>query len=285
MDRRLGQRAGDPVSAGLTVATGSARKGLLVATLSTLIVAAFVAFTIGSSPAWPEVQKAFFDGRYFSTSLPAVAEAFTINVRLFIIAELLILPIGLLIALARSITAPALAPLSIFATIYVDFFRGVPSILIIYVLGFGVPALQIDGIPKEPFFWALVTLVLIYSAYVSEVYRAGIESIHPSQERAARALGLTRLQALRYVVVPQAMRRVIPPLLNDFIGLQKDTALVSILGVVETFKQAQILKAASFNFTPLMTTALIFLIITIPMTRLVDRLAAKDRNAQLGGTR
>jgi polar amino acid transport system permease protein len=127
--------------------------------------------------------------------------------------------------------------------------------------------------------------VLIYSAYVSEVYRSGIESIHPSQERAARALGLTRIQALRYVVIPQAFRRVIPPLLNDFIGLQKDTALVSILGVVETFKQAQILKAASFNFTPLMTTALIFLIITIPMTRLVDRLAAKDRNAQLGGTR
>jgi len=183
------------------------------------------------------------------------------------------------------LTTPALAPLRIFATIYVDFFRGVPSILIIYVLGFGVPALRIEGIPKEPFFWALVTLVLIYSAYVSEVYRAGIESIHPSQERAARALGLTRIQALRYVVVPQALRRVIPPLLNDFIGLQKDTALVSILGVVETFKQAQILKAASFNFTPLMTTALIFLIITIPMTRLVDRLAARDRNAQLGGTR
>ena len=267
------------------MATGPARKGLLVATFSTLVVAALVAYTVGSSPAWPEVQKAFFDGRYFSTSLPAVAEAFTINIRLFIIAELLILPIGLLIALARSITAPALAPLRIFATIYVDFFRGVPSILIIYVLGFGVPALQIEGIPKEPFFWALVTLVLIYSAYVSEVYRAGIESIHPSQERAARALGLTRFQARRYVVIPQAFRRVIPPLLNDFIGLQKDTALVSILGVVETFKQAQILKAASFNFTPLMTTALIFLIITIPMTRLVDRLAAKDRNAQLGGTR
>ena len=168
------------------MATGSARKGLLVATLSTLVVAALVAYTIGSSPAWPEVQKAFFDGRYFSTSLPKVAGAFFINVQLFVLAELLILPIGLLIALARSITAPALAPLRIFATIYVDFFRGVPSILIIYVLGFGVPALQIDGIPKEPFFWALVTLVLIYSAYVSEVYRAGIESIHPSQERAAR---------------------------------------------------------------------------------------------------
>ena len=134
------------------MATGSARKGLLVATLSTLVVAVLVAYTIGSSPAWPEVQKAFFDGRYFSTSLPKVAGAFFINVQLFVLAELLILPIGLLIALARSITAPALAPLRIFATIFVDFFRGVPSILIIYVLGFGVPALQIDGIPKDPFF-------------------------------------------------------------------------------------------------------------------------------------
>jgi len=135
-------------------------------------------------------------------------------------------------------------------------------------------------VPKEPFFWALVTLTLIYSAYVSEVYRAGIESIHPSQERAARALGLSRVQALRYVVIPQAFRRVIPPLLNDFIGLQKDTALVSILGVVDTFRQAQILKSANFNFTPLAATALIFLVITLPMTRIVDRLAARDRAAQ-----
>ena len=181
-------------------AARSARKGALVAVISTLVVATLLAYAIGSSPSWPLVQKAFFDGTYFSTSLPEVVGAFAINIQLFVLAEILILPIGLLIALARSITAPAFAPLRLFATVYVDFFRGVPSILIIYVLGFGVPALQIDGIPKEPFFWALVTLVLIYSAYVSEVYRAGIESIHPSQERAARALGLTRLQALRYVV-------------------------------------------------------------------------------------
>ena len=266
-------------------AARSARKGTLVAVISTLVVATLLAISIGSSPSWPLVQKAFFDGTYFSTSLPNVIGAFAINIQLFVLAEILILPIGLLVALARSITSPALAPLRIFATIYTDFFRGVPSILLIYVLGFGVPALRLSGVPSEPFFWALVTLVLIYSAYVSEVYRAGIESIHPSQERAARALGLTRFQALRYVVLPQALRRVVPPLLNDFIGLQKDTALVSILGVVEAFKQAQILKSANFNFTPLMVTALIFLVITIPMTRLVDRLAAKDRAAQQGGTR
>jgi polar amino acid transport system permease protein len=243
-------------------AARSARKGTLVAVISTLVVATLLAISIGSSPSWPLVQKAFFDGTYFSTSLPDVIGAFAINIQLFVLAEILI-----------------------FAAIYTDFFRGVPSILLIYVLGFGVPALRLPGVPSEPFFWALVTLVLIYSAYVSEVYRAGIESIHPSQERAARALGLTRFQALRYVVLPQALRRVVPPLLNDFIGLQKDTALVSILGVVEAFKQAQILKSANFNFTPLMVTALIFLVITIPMTRLVDRLAAKDRATQQGGTR
>jgi polar amino acid transport system permease protein len=230
-------------------AARSARKGTLVAVISTLVVATLLAISIGSSPSWPLVQKAFFDGTYFSTSLPNVIGAFAINIQLFVLAEILILPIGLLIALARSITNPAFAPLRIFATIYTDFFRGVPSILLIYVLGFGVPALRLPGVPSEPFFWALVTLVLIYSAYVSEVYRAGIESIHPSQERAARA------------------------------------ALVSILGVVEAFKQAQILKSANFNFTPLMVTAVIFLVITIPMTRLVDRLAAKDRAAQQGGTR
>jgi polar amino acid transport system permease protein len=266
-------------------ATRSARTGTLVAVISTVAVATAAALLIGSSTAWPEVQRAFFSGRYFSDSLPQVTGAFLVNVELFLLAELLILPLGLLIALARSVTNPALAPLRYAAMIYTDFFRGVPSILVIYVLGFGVPTLNLPGMPRDPFFWALVTLVLIYSAYVSEVYRAGIESIHPSQERAARALGLSRLQALRYVVIPQALRRVIPPLLNDFIGLQKDTALVSILGVVDAFRKAQILKSSNFNFTPLMATAVIFLVITIPMTRLVDRLAARDRAAQLGQTR
>jgi polar amino acid transport system permease protein len=261
------------------------RKGTLVAAISTIIACIAIAAVVGSSAAWPEVQHAFFNGERFANALPSVWGAFAINVQLFVFAELLILPIGLLIALARSVQAPALAPLRLFAMVYVDFFRGVPSILVIYLLGFGVPALQIPGLPKDPFFWALVTLVLIYSAYVSEVYRAGLESIHPSQERAARALGLSRIQSLRYVVIPQAFRRVIPPLLNDFIGLQKDTALVSILGVVDAFRRAQILKAADFNFTPLMTTAVIFLVITFPMTRFVDWLAARDRAAQLGEQR
>jgi polar amino acid transport system permease protein len=174
-------------------------------------------------------------------------------------------------------------PLRALAVVYVDVFRAIPAILVIYILGFGVPALQLPGVPIEPLFWGTVSLILVYSAYVAEVYRAGIDSIHTSQAAAARSLGLSHLQSLRYVVVPQAVRRVIPPLLNDFIGLQKDTALVGLLGVVEAFRQSQIEVAASFNYTPYIATALIFLVLTIPMARLTDWLVARDRRRQLAG--
>ncbi len=163
---------------------------------------------------------------------------------------MLVLPFGLLLAVMRSLPGPVLFPLRALATIYVDVFRALPGILVIYVLGFGIPGLGIPGVPTEAFFWAVIALTLIYSAYVSEVYRAGIDSVHPSQEAAARSLGLSRFQALRHVVLPQAVRRVIPPLLNDFIGLQKDTVLVSFIGVVEIFRTAQIKQQANFNFTP-----------------------------------
>ncbi len=164
---------------------------------------------------------------------------------------------------------------------YTDVFRGIPTILLIFLLGFGAPALDLQGIPRSPFFWGIVTLVLVYSAYVAEVYRAGIESVHPSQEAAARSLGLNRFQALRYVVVPQAVRRVVPPLLNDFIGLQKDTALVALIGPIEAFRQSQIEVAGAFNFTPYVATAVIFLVLTIPMTRLTDWLVARNRRKEL----
>ena len=169
------------------------------------------------------------------------------------------------------------------ATIYIDIFRGVPSILVIYILGLGIPGLRLEGVTGDPFVWGVVALVLVWSAYVAEVYRAGIESVHPSQEAAARSLGLSRLQGLRYVVLPQAVRRVIPPLLNDFIGLQKDTALVSFIGVIEIFRRTQIEAGGSFNFTPYLVTAMIFLVLTIPMARFVDWLAARDRRRQLAG--
>jgi polar amino acid transport system permease protein len=169
------------------------------------------------------------------------------------------------------------------AITYLDIFRGLPSILVIYIVGLGVPGLQLPGVTNDPFILGLVTLVLVWSAYVAEVYRAGIESVHPSQEAAARSLGLSRFQGLRYVVLPQAVRRVVPPLLNDFIGLQKDTALVSFIGVLEAFRWAQINGSGSFNFTPYLACGVVFLVMTIPMTRFVDWLAARSRRRQLAG--
>jgi len=161
----------------------------------------------------------------------------------------------------------------------------VPSLLVIYLLGFGLAGLALPGVPSDPFFWAAVALTLVYSAYVSEVYRAGIESIHPSQAAAARSLGLTQFQALRFVVIPQAIRRVIPPLLNDFIGLQKDTVLVSYIGVVEAFRIANIEEASLFNFTPYLALSVIYLVITLPLTRLTDYLVARDRRRFLASAR
>ncbi len=249
----------------------------MIALVSTIVVVGGIAAIITSSPNWPQVRDAFFNATYFSYSLPKLVEAFGTNVAMFGIAEVLILVLGLVLAILRGLPGPVFFPVRLLATVYVDLFRAVPGLLVIGLLGFGIPALDLPGVPNDPFFWAIVALTLLYSAYVSEVYRAGIDSIHWSQEAAARSLGLTRLQSLRYVIVPQAVRRVIPPLLNDFIGLQKDTVLVSTLGVVEIFREASIIKAAKFNFTPFLAVALIFVVITIPLARLTDWLVARDR--------
>jgi polar amino acid transport system permease protein len=181
------------------------------------------------------------------------------------------------LAILRSLPGPVFFPIRAIAIVYTDLFRGIPTILVITLLGLGAPALGLSWVPKSTTFWGIVALVLVYTAYVSEVYRAGIESVHPSQEAAARSLGLSRLKTLRFVIVPQAVRRVLPPLLNDFIGLQKDTALVGILGAVEAFQQSQIDQAASFNFTSGVCAAILFLAVTVPLTRLTDWLIARDR--------
>ena len=203
--------------------------------------------------------------------------------RIFLIVEAVVLVTALLMAILRSLPGPVFFPVRALAVVYVDFFRGVPTILVILMLGQGIPALQLSWLPTDQIFWASVALVLVYTAYVSEVYRAGIESVHPSQEAAARSLGLTRGQALRHVVVPQAVRRVIPPLLNDFIGLQKDTALVSVLGIVEVLRQTQIDQAATFNGTYYLVAATLFVAITIPLARFTDWLVARDRRRQQRG--
>ena len=256
---------------------GDGRRAVLVGLVSTVVFFSGLTWVVVNAPGWPEVQRSFLNERIFRDALPGIVKGFWVNVQLFSIAEILILAWGLVLAVLRSLPGAVFFPIRALATVYVDVFRGLPGVLVIFVLGFGVPALGIEGVPREPFVWAVVALSLLYSAYVSEVYRAGIESVHPSQEAAARSLGLSRWQSLRFVILPQAVRRVIPPLLNDFIGLQKDTVLVSFVGVVEIFRFSQIKQAATFNFTPYVATALVFIVITIPLARLTDWLIARDR--------
>ena len=264
-------------------AAGGGARSVLVAAASTAVVFALVATLVVTSPGWPAVRRAFFDAENFRESLPEIGEAFLVNVRIFLIAEVFILVLALAIAVLRSLPGAVFFPVRALAVGYTDLFRGVPTILVIYILGFGAPALEISGIPRSPMFWGVVALVLVYSAYVAEVYRAGIESVHPSQEAAARSLGLSRAQSLRFVILPQAVRRVVPPLLNDFIGLQKDSALVALIGPVEAFRQSQLEVAASFNYTPYLATALLFVLLTIPLARFTDWLVARGRRRQLAG--
>jgi polar amino acid transport system permease protein len=259
-------------------------RGVLIAVVSTIAVVTAIVFAVTRSPNWPAVKEAFFNGEEFRSSFPDIAEKFVRNIEYFLVAEVFILAFALLLAVMRSLTGPVFFPIRAMSIVYTDLFRGIPTILVVYLLGFGVPTLSLAGVPSSATFWAVVALILSYSAYVAEVYRAGIESVHPSQAAAARSLGLSRLQTLRFVVIPQAVRRVIPPLLNDFVGLQKDTALVAFVVVVpEAFKEAQIIQNADFNFTPLLAAALLFLLVTIPMTRLVDWLVARQRRRRQGG--
>jgi polar amino acid transport system permease protein len=243
-----------------------------------VVVFGGLAALIVLSPGWDEFHSAFLNWDVFKASFPDIAHAFLLNVKIFCIAEPIILVLALVVAVVRGLPGPVFAPLRGLAIAYADVFRGVPTILVILMLGFGMPALGLSWIPTSETFWGIVALVLVYTAYVSEVYRAGLESVHPSQEAAARSLGLTRFQGLHYVIVPQAVRRVIPPLLNDFFGLQKDTALVSVIGAVEALQQASIEESASFNFTPYVAAAVLFVAITIPLTRFTDYLIGRERS-------
>jgi polar amino acid transport system permease protein len=225
-----------------------------------------------TSPGWPQVRDTFFSSTQFADSFPDILRGFWLDVKLFVIVEVAVLLVGLLIALVRTSRTPALFPLRLLGTAFVDLFRGIPTILLVYLVGFGIPALQLSGLPTDPVVLGGIALTLSYSAYVAEVYRAGIASVHHGQRDAALAIGLTEGQALRHIIVPQGVRRVGPPLLNDFIALQKDVALVSILGPQEAFRIAQIAQGEAFNYTPLIAAALLYLAITVPLARIVDRL-------------
>jgi polar amino acid transport system permease protein len=261
------------------------RRRLVVASLSTVVVLAVFVVAVGSTPGWPAVRQAFFDGSEFRTTFPDILRAFALNVRLFLVCEAAVLLLALGIALLRGLRSPVFTPLRLVAIVWVDVFRGIPTLLLVLLLGFGIPALQVHGLTSSELVWGGTALVISYSAYVAEVYRAGIESVHPSQSAAARSLGLSQTQTLRHVVLPQAIFRSLPPLLNDFISLQKDTALVSVLGPIEALRQAQIDESSDFNFTALVVAAVIFLALTIPLTRVTDWLLARERRRQFAAAR
>ncbi|MEU9888574.1 amino acid ABC transporter permease [Sphaerisporangium sp. NPDC051017] len=248
-----------------------------VATVSTIVFVVLLVWLVTASPGWPRVKETFFDLGQFGDAFPDVLAGFLLNIKIFLIAEPLILVVGLLVALVRTLHTPVFFPLRALAVLYTDVFRGVPTILVIYLVGFGLPALELQGMPSDLATLGVIALTLSYGAYVAEVFRAGIDSVHPSQRAAARSLGLTQGQTVRFVVLPQAVRRVVPPLLNDFVSLQKDTALVATIGPLEALRQAQIHAADTFNYTPYLASALLFIALTIPMARFTDYLAARSQ--------
>lgn len=257
-----------------------ARRSTAVAVVSTVVFAALVIVGVTRSPGWPRVQETFFDPRVAWDSLPAILAGLWLNVRVLVVAEVGILVLGLVVAVARTVRGAVLFPVRALATGYVDLFRGVPLLIALYLIGFGLPALRIPGIPTDAAVLGTITLILVYSAYVAEVFRAGIESVHPSQLAAARSLGLKPRQTLRLVVLPQAVRRVLPPLLNDFVALQKDVGLISVLGAVDAIRAAQIEQARLFDFTPYVVAGLLFVLLAIPTGRIADAVAARAARRQ-----
>jgi polar amino acid transport system permease protein len=271
---------------------GGGRRASAVSVVSTVVVLAILVVIFLRAPGSSQVRHTFFDIHDMWQSFIgnpkkgyySVGEAIWLNIRMFLAAEVLILVLAMVLALIRQSTSPVLFPLRLLSLVYVDFFRGVPLLLVIYAIGFGLPALRLPVVSSQPYaVYGVIALVLSYSAYVSEVYRAGLNSVHRSQVAAARSLGLSQATSLRYVILPQAVRNIIPPLLNDFISLQKDTALVGVLGAIEANQAAQIYASTVFNYSSFTVAAILFLILTIPLARFTDRLIDRDRRRRLAG--
>jgi polar amino acid transport system permease protein len=257
-----------------------ARRSVLVALLSTVVFAAVLLFAVTSSPGWPRVRDSFFNLRIGWDSLPALLEGLWLNVRVLIVCQVLILVFGLGLAAVRTLRGPVWFPLRALATGYVDLFRGLPLLICLYLVGFGLPGLRLSGMPTNPVLLGGLALVLVYSAYVAEVFRAGIESVHPSQLAAAKSLGLNHRRTMQLVVLPQATRRVTPALLNDFVALQKDCGLISVLGAVDAVRAAQIQAATTYNFTPYVVAGLLFVALAVPSARLADWAAKRVATRQ-----
>jgi polar amino acid transport system permease protein len=247
-----------------------ARRSTLIALLSTVVFAAVLLFAVTSSPGWPRVRESFFNLRVGWESLPALLDGLWLNIRVLVVCQILIMTLGLVLAAVRTLRGPVWFPLRALATGYVDLFRGLPLLICLYLVGFGLPGLRLTGVPTNPVLLGGLALVLVYSAFVAEVFRAGIESVHPSQLAAAKSLGLNYRNTMRLVVLPQATRRVTPALLNDFVALQKDCGLISVLGAVDAVRAAQIQSATAYNFTPYVVAGLLFVALAVPSARLAD---------------
>ncbi len=258
-------------------------RSALLAVVSTAALGVLLATAVVSSPGWPRVQASFFDPEVARESLPAVARGMWLNLRVWAAASVLMLVFGLLIAVLRTLRGAVFWPVRALATAYVDLFRGLPVIIVLFLIGFGVPGLRLQGTPRDAAVLGTIALTLTYSAYVAEVFRAGIESVHPSQRAAARSLGLSAGQTVRFVVLPQAVRRVVPPLLNDVVSLQKDAGLISVLGALDAIRYAAIETADSASFTPYVVAGALFVLISIPLTRLTDAVSRRYGYLPTGG--
>ena len=256
------------------------RRSVAIALCSTFLVLALIIILVPLTPGWPGVKSSFFNWEIFAKSFPDLIRAFTLDIAIFAWSAPAITLLGLAIALCRDTRNPALYPLRLFGAVYTDVFRGIPVVLIVYLIGFGIPGLGLSRPWNSPYIWGSLALILTYSAYVAEIFRSGIESVHQSQRNAGASLGLSNADVMRYVVLPQAIRRVIPANMNMFIALQKDVALLSFIGPVEILRQAGVFKSLYANFTPYVAAAVIFLCVTIPATRYADYLIAKQNRAR-----
>ncbi len=253
----------------------------LVSVVSMIVVFGGLYWWITSSPQWPRVQAQFFSLDAMKASFPRVLEGFWVSMRVWIIGVICIGLWGLALAVVRSLRGPWFAPFRLLVVLYIDFFRGVPVLLLVLLFGFGIPALNLPGLPNSALFWGGTAMVLSYSAYVAEIYRSGIDSVHEGQWSAAKSLGLTEWQSMIYAILPQAVRNVLPALMNIIVALQKDVALLSVLGIRDAVREAQIYTATTFNYSSLLVAAFLFLLATIPMARLADWVSRRDRERRL----
>lgn len=262
--------------------SGRARRSIGLAAGSSVVFLVVVAVAVVSSPGWDRVRGSFLDGAIAGDSVVPILTGLWLNLRVLIVCAVVVPLLGLGVSILRTLRGPVFFPLRFLAAAYTDVFRGVPLIILLYIIGFGLPGLRLQGVPTDPAVLGTIAIVVTYTAYVAEVFRAGIESVHPSQRAAARSLGLTYRQTIQHVVLPQAVRRVLPALLNDFVALQKDVGLISVLGAVDAVRAAQIGSAETANFTPYLVAGLVFVVLAIPTARVADYVTMRAIRRQSG---